>query len=63
MSRFEESLRERFHSNEPKERTDYSHGSAYSDERGNKYMDDHINGVDWHIPERDNEDENEEHEY
>jgi hypothetical protein len=40
-----------------------SHGSTYNDERGNKYMDDHINGVDWHIPDRDDEDENEDHEY
>lgn len=60
MSRWENLLRERYHSDEPKERTDYSHGSTYQDERGNRFMDDHINGVDWHIPNRDY-DEDEEH--
>lgn len=57
MSRFEESLRERFHSNESRKRTDYSHGSTYRDELGNRFMDDHINGVDWHIPNRDEDNE------
>jgi len=59
MSRFEELLRERFHSEETKERTDYSHGSTYQDERGNRFMDDHINGVDWHIPNRDYDEDEE----
>lgn len=34
------------------ERQDYSHGSRWNDEKGNEYMDDHINGVDWHLPDR-----------
>ena len=27
-----------------------AHGDRYKDSRGNEFMDDHINGVDWHIP-------------
>lgn len=58
MSRFEELLREKFHSDETRrERTDYSHGSTYYDERGNRFMDDHISGVDWHIPNRDDDED------
>jgi uncharacterized protein (UPF0128 family) len=29
--------------------TDMKHGEHY-EENGQEYMDDHINGVDWHIP-------------
>lgn len=60
MSRFEESLREKFHSDKTtRERSDYSHGSTYWDERGNRFMDDHISGVDWHIPSRDDDEDEE----
>ena len=59
MSRWEDSLRERFNSDEPKERTDYSHGSTYQDECGNRFMVDHINGVDWYIFYRDDDEDEE----
>jgi len=32
-------------------RSDFSHGSHFHD-GGNEFMDDHVNGVDWHVPDR-----------
>lgn len=52
MSRAEEMLPSNRY-REDSGRSDYSHGSTYTDDRGNTFMDDHINGVDWHIPNKD----------
>ena len=49
MSRAEEMLPSRRYA-EKNERTDYSHGSKWRDNNGEEYMDDHIRGIDWHIP-------------
>ncbi len=39
---------------EPRE--DYTHGSRFEKD-GEEYIDDHINGVNWHRPPRRNEDD------
>jgi len=49
MSRAEEMLPSRRYA-EKNKRNNYSHGSKWKDEKGEEYMDDHVNGVDWHIP-------------
>lgn len=31
------------------------HGEKYQDENGQEFMNDNVNGTDWHIPDRDKE--------